>query len=142
MKTQPKLIRDKIPFLINPHKYQVQSKTLSDSEYKKALKLKLIEESQEVLTADRDCLSEEIADVYEVLDALIKAYNLEPEKIQQIKQEKAEKKGKFEQKIQLISLNQIKPKIEFAENNLIPQAENILAEKVSPSSRRNRSIEC
>ncbi|MCI0711669.1 MAG: nucleoside triphosphate pyrophosphohydrolase [Chloroflexi bacterium] len=58
-----KLVRDNIPEIIAANG--------------QALRQKLVEEAQEVLQAKPDELVNELADVYEVLDALIAAYDLD-----------------------------------------------------------------
>ena len=140
MNIKPKLIRDKIPDLISQNKKKYQVKKLSDIEYKQALKYKLIEEAQEVFDAEEKDLIEEIADVYEVLEALTKAYNLETKQIKKNQQEKAAQKGKFEQKLKLISISNYQSQSAEKTPQIIQQAESFLqAEVVSQANEIDRS---
>ena len=108
-----KLIRDKIPEIIKNNNKQCEIKKLSVREYKQSLKNKLLEEVYEVLEANNTKdLIDEIADVYEVLSAIIQVYELSEEEIKEVQKEKGEKRGIFDKKIQLISVY---------ENNIIEQ---------------------
>jgi predicted house-cleaning noncanonical NTP pyrophosphatase (MazG superfamily)/alkylation response protein AidB-like acyl-CoA dehydrogenase len=113
----PKLVRDKIPEIININSQKSQVKILNIKEYQQALKQKLVEESQEVLTAQESDLMEEIADVYEVLEALISSHNLDTNKIAEIRENKANLKGKFNERLYLIAIENEN------ENNFIPDSE-------------------
>lgn len=134
MNFTPKLIRDKIPDLIHTNQQKCQVKKLDNKEYKQALKIKLVEEAKEVLNAEEDELIEEIADVYEVIDTLIQTYNLDKTKIAQFQQQKAEQKGKFNDRIQLISVSPIPNKkiIETTKkvDDLLSNAESFLQTEV------------
>ncbi|WP_017293297.1 acyl-CoA dehydrogenase family protein [Geminocystis herdmanii] len=116
----PKLVRDKIPEIINTKNKKSQVKVLNINEYKKALKQKLVEESQEVLTAQESDLMEEIADVYEVIEALIFSHNLDKNKIAEIRENKANLKGKFKERLLLIAVENLE------ENNSIPDSETLI----------------
>ncbi|MGY6529613.1 MAG: hypothetical protein ACXITR_06755 [Cyanobacterium sp.] len=108
-----KLIRDKIPEIIKNNNKQCEIKKLSVREYKQSLKNKLLEEVYEVLEANNTKdLIDEIADVYEVLSAIIKVYELNEEEIKEVQKEKGEERGIFDKRIQLISVY---------ENNIIKQ---------------------
>lgn len=65
-----KLVRDRIPEIIeNDHKTCV-TRILNDDEYLVCLKSKLLEECHEVMNAEGEDIKKEIADVLEVLEAL------------------------------------------------------------------------
>ncbi|AFZ48687.1 hypothetical protein Cyast_2745 [Cyanobacterium stanieri PCC 7202] len=102
-----KLVRDKIPEIIKSNNKKYEIKELSFTEYKQSLKDKLLEEVYELLEADKEELVNEIADVYEVLSAIIKAYDLDEQEIKKVQKNKADKRGAFENKIQLISVNDL-----------------------------------
>lgn len=77
----------------------VNYKVLSDEEYLKELKNKIVEEANEVAIAENvDELSSEIGDVLEVIEHMAEAYNLDMDIIQQKKREKQNKIGKFDKK--------------------------------------------
>lgn len=133
MNEYQKLIRDKIPQIINSNNQKCQVKMLSNSEYKEALKHKLIEESREVLTANLDNLTAEIADVYEVIDTLIKVYKLDKKNIQKIQKQKAKLRGKFDKKCFLISVDSVEnitDKLTELEENILQQGEIFLEKEV------------
>ncbi len=71
-----KLVRDRIPEIIRKSGIQCQTVTLSEIEYRQALRQKLIEEAQEAATANNADLVIEIADLLEVVDALLKSYGI------------------------------------------------------------------
>ena len=99
-----KLVRDYIPQLIRQAGKEVEVKFLSTPEYQQALLTKLLEEAQEVASSTNQYeLIEEIADLYEVIDALVISYNLDREAILAAQVKKRKERGGFTQKLQLIS---------------------------------------
>lgn len=78
----------------------VHVKNLTDAEYDAALRSKLIEEIAEVQAAkSREELMSEIADVYELIDSLLKLHTFDKEAILAIQAHKREKRGGYEQRI-------------------------------------------
>ena len=73
-KEHNKLVRDRIPDLLRKKGIKYETCTLSTEEYRQALRQKLMEEAQEVAEASEVNLVEEIADLFEVIDALIEVY--------------------------------------------------------------------
>ncbi|MCS6941779.1 MAG: acyl-CoA dehydrogenase family protein [Geminocystis sp.] len=129
-----KLVRDKIPEFLPKNNTNYRIVQLTDEDYKRALKAKLLEESQEVLSADSiEDLTEEIADIYEVLDALIKAYNIDRYKLEIVRYKKAEKKGKFEKKLQLTEVIRWEEIGKPEEEKLIKEAEAFLEKEITPN---------
>lgn len=95
-----KLIRDKIPAILDSKGIVVNANAMVDQEFIYKLKDKLLEEAKEVLaTSSSDELCEELADVLEVIHALSKANGLTIQQIEQKRLEKREIKGGFENKI-------------------------------------------
>lgn len=89
-----KLVRDKIPERIRvKDEARVNSKKLVGAELVEVLKDKLVEEAGEVKTAD--VIVDEIADVYEVLDALKVAASLTDAQIEGIRNQKRKRSGGF-----------------------------------------------
>jgi len=105
----PKLIRDRIPELVRQKGVEPSiRKANSNDEYAAFVLKKVAEEAQELSKAETESnLIEEIADVYEIIDALIKAKQLSPEEIAAVKKEKRQKRGGFDD--QLIMLELPKP---------------------------------
>lgn len=96
-----KLVRDRIPEIIeNDHK-TCATRILDNNEYLKCLKAKLLEECHEVIEADEDSIKKEIADVLEVLEALENTLHINHQEILSIKEKKAHNNGAFEKKIYL-----------------------------------------
>ena len=88
-----KLVRDKIPEIIKDEYGYVDFYKADKKEFKKFLFEKLIEESDEVYEAKNKIeLMEEIADLLEVIYAILKNENISLEEIEQIRKEKLEKR--------------------------------------------------
>lgn len=91
-----KLVRDHIPKVLDekgiPNKYHVAD----EIEYEEKLFHKLLEEANELLT-DRNV--EEIADIYEILDAIKKLKGISQEEIDMARDIKKREKGGFENRI-------------------------------------------
>jgi predicted house-cleaning noncanonical NTP pyrophosphatase (MazG superfamily) len=71
-----KLVRDRIPELLCARGECCETEALSVEEYKSALLLKLEEEASEVAHSDSSDLLHELADVYEVLEAICDAFSI------------------------------------------------------------------
>lgn len=97
--TYNKLVRDKIPAIIEAGGGQCRTAILSDDEYLAMLDAKLDEELAEY---HRDQNIEELADLMEVIRAAAAARGYTVEELEAIRAEKAEKRGGFERKILLI----------------------------------------
>lgn len=71
-----KLVRDKIPEIIESNNEEAIYRYLSDNEFKEYLKLKLNEELNEVLSSKNNIETlEEIADLLEVIKFYLKVHN-------------------------------------------------------------------
>lgn len=101
-----KLVRDNIPEIIKADNCQPNIRKLVEQEYLKELMKKLKEETEELINAknNKKELVKEISDVYEVIDAIIDNYNLDRDKIIELKKERKEKRGGFKQGIFLESV--------------------------------------
>ncbi|MBE9144801.1 nucleoside triphosphate pyrophosphohydrolase [Planktothrix mougeotii] len=97
-----KLVRDRIPELIQKSGYQCDITTLSETEYRQALRDKILEEAQEVVQASDQELVYELADLLEVVEALMESYGIENERILLERDHKRAEKGGFEHKIKLL----------------------------------------
>lgn len=69
-----KLVRDKIPDIIEGHGEKYVARVAGDEEFLVKLKEKLREETEEFIASGS---SEEIADIYEVLEALMKEMKID-----------------------------------------------------------------
>jgi predicted house-cleaning noncanonical NTP pyrophosphatase (MazG superfamily) len=93
-----KLVRDRIPEIIESSGRTCTTEILSDDNYTRMLEEKLDEELAEY---HQDQNIEELADLLEVIRALAVAQGCSLEKLERIRAEKAEKRGGFEKKILL-----------------------------------------
>lgn len=96
-----KLVRDKILEIIKNNGQKSTHKILDDEDYVKELVNKLSEEVEEYKT---DKNTDELADILEVIYALAKLHNCTPEQLEEIRAEKAKKRGGFNEKIFLIEV--------------------------------------
>lgn len=96
MKTYYKLIRDKIPEIIQADGKTCITRILSDEEYVDALEKKLNEEVAEYQT---DKNLEELADILEVLQAICIARGYTLEELETVRAKKSKERGGFEKKI-------------------------------------------
>lgn len=91
-----KLVRSNIPSRMIKEGVLVDSKKLNSIEYLEQLKLKLIEEANEV--AESDCaekMSEELGDVFQVIISLAEAAGISMEDIEAKRTKKLEINGYF-----------------------------------------------
>lgn len=94
-----KLVRDKIPNIIEEKGETPVIKILDESDYKKELEKKLYEEYKEVIEASGDDRIEELADMLEVIKALASLENKNLNDIIDIADKKNKKRGAFDEKI-------------------------------------------
>ena len=95
-----KLVRDKIPEIIEKQGQKPTIRILEEEEYIQALEQKLDEEVDEF---HRDKNTEELADILEVVFALAKTLDCSVDELMQVYQKKHDARGGFEQRIFLIS---------------------------------------
>lgn len=98
MKKYNKLVRDKIPEIIEADGKKCEVEIASKEEYYKLLKQKLIEETEEFLEDEN---LEELADIMEVLFALTVSLGYKKEDLFDKVQKKREQRGGFLKKIVL-----------------------------------------
>lgn len=96
-----KLVRDKIPEIIERDGKLCLTETLSKEAYISALDKKIGEELSEYLS--EPCL-EELADLTEVIYAAAIARGFTLEELERVRKEKADKRGGFEKRIFLKSV--------------------------------------
>ncbi|MGO4698018.1 phosphoribosyl-ATP pyrophosphohydrolase [Paenibacillus sp. 2TAB26] len=102
-----KLVRDRIPEIIKQQGKTFTTRILENEEYLKELRTKLVEETNEYLEADSKTESvEELADIMELLHALAEFHDITIEKLEQIRVEKAEKRGSFKERIYLMEVEE------------------------------------
>ncbi|MCI8273032.1 MAG: nucleoside triphosphate pyrophosphohydrolase [Clostridia bacterium] len=96
MKIYNKLVRDKIPEIINSDNRLAITRTLNDSEYLNELNKKLQEEVKEYL---EDNNVEELADIVEVIYGILISKKVSIEDFEIIRKNKVDKRGAFNKKI-------------------------------------------
>lgn len=100
-KTYNKLVRDRIPEIIESAGNTCKLELLSDAEYLKMIDAKLDEELAEY---HKDQSVEELADLLEVIYAAARARGCSADELERIRSDKAKKRGAFEKGIMLISV--------------------------------------
>ncbi|MFW6287398.1 MAG: phosphoribosyl-ATP pyrophosphohydrolase [bacterium] len=93
-----KLVRDKIPQIIDDAGKECAVHIADDKEYVSKLFDKVQEELNEF---EENPSAEEMADIFEVLDAMIGFYGLDADEIEAVKKEKKADRGGFEERIVL-----------------------------------------
>ncbi|MDO8496811.1 MAG: nucleoside triphosphate pyrophosphohydrolase [bacterium] len=95
-----KLVRDRIPEIIEQKGGKCTYRIAGGKEYWEKLKWKLQEEIDEFLEAKNE---EELADVYEVVDTILDfvadMHSLSNKKVRALQKKKAEERGRFEKRI-------------------------------------------
>lgn len=98
MKQYHKLVRDRIPEIIESDGKTCVCETLSDEDYIYLLDQKLNEELAEYQESKS---LEELADLLEVIQAVVKARGWTVEDLERVRADKAAKRGRFAKKILL-----------------------------------------
>lgn len=97
-----KLVRDRIPEIIKNSGKIPHCHILANHEYLSELDRKLSEECAEY---QADKTIEELADMLEVMYAIAEAKGYSVEELEKVRAEKAEKRGRFKEKIYLESVD-------------------------------------
>ena len=96
MKIFNKLVRDNIPQIIKSRGENAHTRILGDIEYKEQLDMKLQEEVKEYLEDDN---IEELADIVEVIYAILEHKKVKLEEFEKVRIDKVQKRGAFNKKI-------------------------------------------
>jgi predicted house-cleaning noncanonical NTP pyrophosphatase (MazG superfamily) len=100
-----KLVRDRIPEIIESTGKNFSTRVLNNEEYITELKNKSFEELQEyVQTTNNEDSIEELADLLEIIHALAEYHGSSIEMVEEIRKVKAEKRGGFKEKIFLLEV--------------------------------------
>ena len=101
-KVYDKLVRDKIPEIMEKDNEIAITRVLGDDEYRRELYRKLKEECNEVMNATSKAqLIEELGDVLEVLKSIAALENKDFSDVVEVSMQKKLKKGGFEKRIYL-----------------------------------------
>lgn len=98
VKVYNKLVRDRIPEIIEASGKTCTYETLSDEQYIELLNKKLLEEVNEYLKSG---MIEELADIGEVMHAILDCKGIPLVEFQHIRDEKLQARGGFKKKILL-----------------------------------------
>ena len=92
-----KLVRDKIPEIIDSAGGQPDFRVLAGSELQSALKAKLVEEAKEAHAASDGELLEELADVHEVMAGILAYMGWSETDLRRVAHEKRIARGGFDE---------------------------------------------
>jgi predicted house-cleaning noncanonical NTP pyrophosphatase (MazG superfamily) len=104
-KEYPKLVRDKIPEVVGEITgKEVKTRILeNDEEYIKFLMKKVEEEAHELANAEgKEHIIEEVADVLELIDAILEFNGVDMKTARKVQKEKAGKRGGFKKRILML----------------------------------------
>ena len=103
-----KLVRDRVPEIIRAGGEVPNTRTMEQDEYRRELLYKLIEEAEEVRQAGYDpssaAFTEELADLLEVFDAILKEFSIPIETVKTIQAQHRRTRGGFDDKVFLESV--------------------------------------
>ncbi|MFS0556890.1 phosphoribosyl-ATP pyrophosphohydrolase [Brevibacillus sp. 179-C9.3 HS] len=105
MKIYNKLVRDKIPQIIESQGKKAEYRVLCDVEYKAMLDQKLHEELSEYLTASEEEKIAELADLIEVVYGVLESKGISVEVFEKVRITKREERGGFKEKLFLESVS-------------------------------------
>jgi len=97
-----KLIRDRIPEIIHADGRDCGLEIMDEDEYKLALLQKVVEEAQEVLDAPPGKLIMELADLYEVIDAVMDVHSIDKQDVHDLQAKRREERGGFRDRLRLL----------------------------------------
>ena len=101
-RTYDKLIRDRIPELMDADGVRYQVDVLDDAAFRAALLEKLVEEAGEVRVAEgRSERVKELADVLEVVEALLEVEGVGWDEVRGVQEERRASRGGFQRRLRL-----------------------------------------
>jgi len=101
-----KLIRDKIPQVIEENDGEYETRKLDEEEFEKELRKKLIEEAEEAKDADDEELLKELSDVLQVIKSIADNKGMDFEEIERKQEQRKKERGGFSKGIFLTWSNQ------------------------------------
>jgi predicted house-cleaning noncanonical NTP pyrophosphatase (MazG superfamily) len=97
-----KLVRDRIPEIIRVSGRTCESEVMSWEEYRRALLAKLVEEAREAEAAGPAELARELADLQEVIDAVLEAFVIPRQAVEGLQEERRRERGGFQGRVRLL----------------------------------------
>jgi predicted house-cleaning noncanonical NTP pyrophosphatase (MazG superfamily) len=101
-KMYSKLVRDHIPEIIRKRGGVCEAVTLSEEAYRQALLEKLVEEAREAAQAGPQELATELADLQEVIDAVMAIHGIERDAVLAEQERRRAERGGFDRRIRLV----------------------------------------
>ena len=102
--TYNKLVRDRIPEIIEASGKRCKVQVLDDEEYLRMIDAKLDEELAEY---HKDQNIEELADLLEVIYAAVSARGYDVKQLEEVRAAKAEKRGRFQKRLLLVETEEV-----------------------------------
>ena len=100
-----KLVRDKIPEIIESFGDSYKTRILDIREYRRQLRKKLIEEAKESVSAKKSELAKELSDVSQVIKSIADFEGIPLKDIEAKRKDRERKRGAFKKRIYLIWSN-------------------------------------
>ena len=97
-----KLVRDRILDIIRREGRRCATATITEVEYRQALREKLIEEAREAAGADGQALVTELADLCEVIDAILASHGFPREAVLAEQRRRRAERGGFARRLRLL----------------------------------------
>jgi len=97
-----KLIRDKIPQIIDANKGKYEVRVMNDNEFKRGLKKKLVEEAKEIKGAKKGELLKELADILELVKSIAESENISFKLIEKKQKQRRKERGGFKKRFFLV----------------------------------------
>ena len=97
-----KLIRDKIPQVIEASGDKYEVRVMRKREFERELKKKLVEEAKELIEVKRKDLLNEMADVLELLKSIAEHYKIDFKLVEEKQVKKRKERGGFKKRLFLI----------------------------------------
>jgi len=105
--TYNKLIRDNIPDIIQAAGKSCKVRTLDTADFDVELRRKLEEETRELKSArTQQQLIEELADIEEIVQALLKLHGSDKKQLERTRQKKAAENGAFKKRLFLVEVDE------------------------------------
>lgn len=99
-----KLVRDNIPEIMRQDGASPETRILDEVEFRKFLRLKLVEEAGEVNAAKTgEDTVKELADLLEVMEAVMRTEGVTETEVRALKEKRRTERGGFEKRIYLIA---------------------------------------
>ena len=91
-----------MPKIIEEKGGKYKTRVLSDKDFEKELKKKLLEESKEIIKAPKPELTNELSDVLEIIKSIASLYKINFKEVERHQIKKRKKAGSFKKKLFLI----------------------------------------